>query len=155
VTDPRNFDEFYNGQRAFILGGQTLHWRPLHWREWGKINDKRIADAIAEEAEHKKKLDKLVKSGKTELEAEEIIETEETVEENFEKLVERCMIYLEQEDIKVFRTVVDDPEKRISIAQLRALHEWLEEAQHPDRPTVVPSGSSSGPGSTGATSPAA
>lgn len=150
-----NFDELYKGDRAFVLGGQTFHWRPLHWREWGKLNDQRIHDALADDEHYRKRMEELKKAGKTEVEAATEIDLEETVVENFEKHIERIKPYLVEDELSVFETVVNDPKKAVSIAQLRALLTWLEGVQHPDRPTTAPSASSSGPGSTGATSPAA
>lgn len=153
MSEPQNFDEFYNGNRAFILGGHTFHWRPLHWREWGTNVDARVA----EEEEREKKLraaeEKLKKEGKDADLA--FLEDEETLVENFEKVIERCSLYVEKNEVESFKATVNDPEKRITIAQLQALMVWLQEVQTPDRPTTTPSPSTPGRGKVGATSQAA
>ena len=155
LSDPQNFDEFYNGDRAFILGGQTHHWRPMHWREWGEIIDRRAADEAAEAVERDAKIAALVKEGKPQDEAEDIVDDEGTLVESFENVVDRIVVYLEPGDIPGFRAVLEDRDKRISVAQLQALMVWLQGVQTPDRPMETLSSSSSGPGTQGATSPAA
>lgn len=161
MSDPRNFDEFYNGNCAFILGGQTFHWRPLHWREWGELIDRRAAEETKLQEARKAKIAKLVKDGakldppRTELEAEEIVDAEETLVSAFESVVERIQVYVEPGEVQAFRAVIDDPAKRISVAQLNELLVWLQEVQTPDRPTEAPTASSPSPGTSGVTSPAA
>lgn len=155
MSESRNFDEFYNGNREFTIGGQTFHWRPIHWRAWGELIDRRVAEEAKEAATRKAKIDKLVKAGKTQVEAEDIVEAEETVVENYEQLVERIVVYLEPNEVEGFKIVVEDRGKNISIAQLSEIMVWLQEVQTPDRPTVTPVTSSPSPGPTGATSPAA
>lgn len=156
MADPRNFDEFYNGDRAFIMGGQTFHWRPLHWREWGELIDRRAAEEVAEQKEREEKIEALMANGKkSRVEAEEEVDDATTLVESFQTVIERITVYLEPDEVTGFRTVLDDQEKRISIAQLNALMVWLQEVQTPDRPTETLSSSSSGPGTQGAISPAA
>lgn len=155
LADPRNFDEFYNGERAFIIGGQTFHWRPLHWREWGELIDRRAAEEVQEQEERKRRIEELVSSGKTPEEAEDIIEDETTLVSSFEQVVERCAVYLEPEEVASFKAVMDDKSKPISIAQLNELMVWLQGVQTPDRPTEMLRASSPGPGTSGAISPAA
>lgn len=155
MADPKNFDEIYNGDRAFVIGGQTFHWRPLHWREWGELID-RQADEEAEEAERRRqRIQAYVDQGKPEQEAEDAVDLEDKVVDNFARLVDRACIYVEPEEIEDFRRVLDDPKKRVSLAQLQEIIVWLRGVQTPDRPTMEPSASSPGPGTPGATSPAA
>lgn len=153
MSEPENFDEFYNGNRAFILGGQTFHWRPLHWREWGELIDARAAEEEEREKQLRGAEEKLKAEGKDEALA--LLEDDETLVENFEKVIARCQVYVEQNESESFKAVINDPEKRITIAQMNALMVWLQEVQTPDRPTDMPSPSSPGPGRKGATSPAA
>ncbi len=159
MAEARNFDEFYNGQRSFVLGGQTFHWRPLHWREWGEIIDGRVAEEVAEAAERRRKIDLLINEGLDALEAEDKVDEEsedaQTLVSSFEKVIDRIVVYLEPDEIENFRLVVNDTKKPISIALLNDLMAWLQEVQVPDRPTETPSSSSSGRGTQGATSPAA
>lgn len=159
MSDPENFDQFYNGNRAFILGGQTFHWRPIHWREWGEILDRRAAEQYAADAKRKERIQALVEKGMSDFDAElqvdEEIDQEETTVESFERVIERICVYLVPEDITGFRSVVNDASKNISVAMLHGLMVWLQGVQTPDRPTETPSLSSSSPGTTGATSPAA
>ena len=155
MATQRNFDEFYDDQRSFVLGGQTFHWRPIHWREWGELIDQRAEDEAKEQAERDRKIAKLVKAGKEEWEAAEIVDDEKTVVQSFESVITRILVYLEASDRDRFRETVNDPEKPISIALLNDLMVWLQGVQTPDRPTETPSDSSSGPGTQGATSPAA
>ena len=78
MSDPKNFDEFYNGNRAFIIGGQTFHWRPIHWREWGELLDRRAAEQVEEERDRRERIAALVKAGKPEIVAED--EVDEQIE---------------------------------------------------------------------------
>lgn len=155
---PENFDALYNGNRAFILGGVTFHWEQLHWREWGATIDARAAEEEEKEKLLRTELERLKGEGVpldvAEVQAEEIID-DSTLVETYEKVVDRCSIYLVDSEVENFKAVVNDPEKKITIAQLNALMLWLQEVQTPDRPTTTPSASSSGAGRTGATSPAA
>jgi hypothetical protein len=155
LTEPRNFDELYNGQRSFILAGQTFHWRPIHWREWGEMIDARAAEEIKEQEERQGKIDALVAEGKPALIAAEIVDDEKTLVSSFEDVVTRCAAYLEEDEVVTFAEVMHDKKNRISAAMLSELQVWLQEVQTPDRPTETPSDSSSGPGKQGATSPAA
>lgn len=161
MSDPKNFDEFYNGDRAFILGGGTFHWRPIHWREWGELLDKQSAEEYAESKARKERIDALMAANPNmeaidaEYEIDEQIDQENTTVESFEKVINRICEYLEPEEIKVFKETVNDKSKRISVQMLNGLMVWLQGVQTPDRPTETPLPSSSSPGSTGATSPAA
>lgn len=158
MSDPQNFDEFYNGNRAFIIGGQTFHWRPLHWRAWGELIDARVADELKEEEEREKKIDALVKKSKGEMSREEAaakVDDEVTVVQTFERLIDRAVVYLEPNETESFRATMNDVNKGISHAMLSSLLTWLQEVQVAERPTLVQSGSSPGPGTQGATSPAA
>ena len=38
------------------LGGQTHHWRPMQWREWGEVTDRRAAEEVAEQKEREEKI---------------------------------------------------------------------------------------------------
>lgn len=155
MADPRNFDETYNGQRSFVIGGQTFHWRPLHWREWGGILDADAAREAAEEKEREKKIAALVKKGIDQFEAEDQVDEQKTTIEAFERLVDRCAIYLEPAEIESFKAILNDQTKQISYAMVTDLLVWLQGVQTPDRPTETPTPSSSGPGTSGATSPGA
>lgn len=160
MSDPQNFDEFYNGNRAFIIGGQTFHWRPLHWREWGELIDRRVADEQREEEEREKKIAALMKKKGNEemsrLEASIVVDEEDeaTVVETFEKLVDRAITYLVPNETESFKATMNDKDSGVSYAMLNSLMTWLQEVQAPDRPTEALSSSSSGPGTVGATSPA-
>lgn len=157
MADPQNFDELYNGNRAFILGGETFHWEPVHWREWGEVIDARVAEEEEKEARLRAEVERLINEGLEATVAEERAEEIDTTTlvETYEKVVERCLIYIVDDEAERFAATVNDPAKRISVAQLNALAVWLQEVQTPDRPTTTPAASSPGPGSTGATSPAA
>lgn len=155
---PENFDEIYNGDRAFILGGVTFHWEPVHWREWGSVIDARVAEEEEKEAKTRAEMDRLIAEGldavTAEERADELVDNS-TLVETYEKVIERCLVYLVDSETESFTAVVNDPDKKISVAQLNALAVWLQEVQTPDRPTTTPAASSPGAGSTGATSPAA
>jgi hypothetical protein len=158
TPEPENFDALYNGNRAFILGGVTFHWEPLHWREWGAAIDARAAEEEEKERLLRAELERLKSEGVPEddalLQADELVD-DTTLVQTYEKVVDRCAIYINKSEAENFKAVVNDPENRVTIAQLNALMGWLQEVQTPDRPTTTPSASSSGAGNTGATSPAA
>lgn len=151
-----NFDELYNGNNAFVLGGTTFHWVPLHWREWGEHLDKAAADEIKEQKKHEDQLKRLMETKNlSQIEAEEELERKTTVVSSFEALIDRISVYLDPSEVEAFKAHVNDRNKRITVQQLRALQIWLQEVQTPERPTNTPSTSSSGVGTPGATSPAA
>ena len=158
MAEPENFDALYNGNRAFILGGITFHWEPVHWREWGGVIDARVAEEEEKEALLKAEVARLVAEGmpaaEAEVTADETLDTS-TLVETYERVIERCLVYVSNGEAESFKAVINDPEKRVSVAQLNALAVWLQEVQTPDRPTTTPSASSPGAGSTGAISPAA
>lgn len=160
MSDPQNFDEFYNGNRAFIIGGQTFHWRPIHWRAWGEQIDRRVAEELREEEEREKRITALLKKkGNEEMTRDEAIvqvdaEDEQTVVATFEKLVDRAILYLEPNETESFKSTMNDLNSGVSYSMLDALITWLQEVQVNDRPTEALSSSSSGPGTVGATSPA-
>lgn len=151
----KNFDTFYNGDNSFILGGATWHWRPLHWREWGETIDARVAEEEVLAERRRARIDELIAEGKTRDEAELEVSDDETLVESFEDVIDRIAVYLEPSEVDSFKSVLNDREKRITIAQLQALMVWLQEVQTPDRPTNTPAPSSPGPGTPGAISPAA
>lgn len=155
MAEPQNFDEFYNGNRAFILGGQTFHWRPLHWREWGELIDRTAAEEEKEQKARKAKIDKLMKAGKTEEEAEEAVDSEEMLVDAYQDIVDRILVYLEPGEITGLKAILEDSSKQVSVAQLNAILVWLQGVQTPDRPTETPMASSPSPGTSGVTSPAA
>lgn len=148
----QNFDEFYNGNNAFILGGTTFHWRPLHWREWGESIDARAAEEGRLDQERRAKIDELIKSGKLLEEAELEVDDQKTLVDSFQEVIDRITIYLEPGEIDAFKAVLEDRTKHVTIAQLNALMVWLQEVQTPDRPTNTPSPSSPGRGTPGAIS---
>lgn len=158
VPEPENFDNLYNGNRAFIVGGETFHWEPVHWREWGGVIDARVAEEEEKDKRTRAEMDRLVAEGldavAAEQRADELVDTS-TLVETYENVIERCLIYVVDDEAERFKATVNDPGKRISVAQLNALTVWLQEVQTPDRPTTTPAASSPGAGSTGATSPAA
>lgn len=158
APEAENFDTLYNGNRAFIIGGVTFHWEPLHWREWGQAIDDRAAEEEEKEKKLRAEITRLrgegVPAEDAELQADEIVD-DTTIVQTYEKVLNRCTIYINKSERENFIAVVNDPDNRITIAQLNALMVWLQEVQTPERPTTVPSASSSGAGSTGATSPAA
>lgn len=151
----QNFDQFYNGDNSFILGGSTWHWRPLHWREWGETIDARILEEQEQDQKRREAIDALVASGKPLAEAELEVDDNLTLVESMESVIKRITLYLEPGEVESFKAMVDDRTKRVTIAQLNALHVWLQEVQTPDRPTDTPAPSSPGRGKPGATSPAA
>ena len=161
MSDPQNFDEFYNGNNAFIIGGGTFHWRPIHWREWGELLDKQSAEAYEESKARKDRIEALMAANPdmdaidAEYEIDEQIDQENTTVESFERVIERICVYLVPEEIADFKAVANDKSKKISVQMLNGLMVWLQGVQTPDRPTETLSLSSSSPGSTGATSPAA
>lgn len=158
MAEPENFDALYNGNRAFLLGGVTFHWEPIHWRKWGDVIDARVAEEEEKEKRLRAEVERLVATGMTPAEAEtqadENLDTS-TLVETYERVIERCMIYVSSSEADNFKAVIDDPEKRVTVAQLNALAVWLQEVQTPDRPTSTPTASSPGAGSTGAISQAA
>jgi hypothetical protein len=158
TVEVENFDSLYNGNRAFIIGGVTFHWEPLHWRDWGAAIDTRASEEQEKEQRIRAEVERLRAEGMSaedaELQADENVD-DTTLVETYEKVVDRCAIYVNRSEAENFKAVLNDPENRITVAQLNALMVWLQEVQTPDRPTTTPSASSSGAGSTGATSPAA
>jgi hypothetical protein len=158
MAEPQNFDALYNGNRAFLLGGVTFHWEPLHWREWGGTIDARAAEEEEKEKLLRKEIERLKTAGVPDDEAQDQAEEfvdDSTLVETYEKVVDRCALYILSSETDNFRAIVNDPEKRITIAQLNALMLWLQEVQTPERPTITPQASSPGAGRTGVTSPAA
>lgn len=155
---PENFDSLYNGNRAFILGGVTFHWEQLHWREWGATIDARAAEEEEKEKLLRTEIERLKGAGvpadEAEIQADEIVDNS-TLVETYEKIVDRIVIFVTEGERESFLAVINDPEKRITSAQLNGLLVWLQEVQTPDRPTTTPPVSSPGPGRTGAISPAA
>lgn len=148
-----NFDQYYEVDRTFILGGGVFHWRPLHWREWGETIDAEVAEEKAADARRMELIEQLIAGGKDRLTAELEVDTDdETVVASMQRVVNSIVRYLEPDDEKSFRAVVDDKEKRVTIQQLNALLVWLREVQTPDRPTTAPAASLPGPGTPGATS---
>jgi hypothetical protein len=158
MSEPENFDNLYNGNRAFVLGGVTFHWEPVHWRKWGEVIDIRVAEETEKEKRLRAEVERLVAEGvpaaDAEVQADEIVD-DSTLVETYEKVIERCSIYISNDESEEFKSVIDDPEKRVTVAQLNGLAVWLQEVQTPDRPTITPQVSSPGAGSTGVTSPAA
>jgi len=158
MAEPENFDNLYNGNRAFIVGGQTFHWEPVHWREWGGVIDARVSEEEEKEAKRRVEVERLRAEGvavaEAEEQADEIVD-DATLVETYEKVIDRCLVYIVDNEAESFKSVINDPEKRVSVAQLNALAVWLQEVQTPDRPTTTPTVSSPGAGSTGVTSPAA
>jgi hypothetical protein len=158
MAEPQNFDALYNGNRAFLLGGVTFHWEPVHWREWGDVIDARVAEEQEKEKRIKAEVERLVAEGvdptEAEVQADENLD-DSTLVQTYERVIERCLIYIANSEAESFKAAINDPEKRISVAQLNALTIWLQEVQTPERPTITPQASSPGAGRTEATSPAA
>lgn len=152
MSDPQNFDQMYNGDNAFIIGGQMFHWRPLHWREWGELIDKAAAEEAAERDKQQKQIEALIKKGMNQDDAEAKVYDDETTVSAFEALVLRCTRYLVSDEIDAFIQVMEDKNRHISMAQVNALLVYLQESQTPERPTNPPSSSSPGPGTPAVTS---
>lgn len=158
MAEPENFDALYNGNQTFVLGGETFRWEPLHWREWGTVVDARVAEEEEKAARIRAEVARLMETGLSEDEAE--IQADENLDDTslvqtIEKVIERCLVYVADDDVEKFKTIVNDPAKKITYPQLSALTIWLQEVQSPDRPTNTPEVSSPGAGTTGATSQAA
>lgn len=145
---PENFDQVHPEDRGFILGGQTFHWVPMWWRDFGQMVEDTVVKAeeqaeamrIAEETK-----DKPPKKG-AKVEAPKV----PTLIDTYEELIENICKFLEPSEIESFRAIVNDPAKRISHLQLSEVRDWLREVTN-NRPTEQPSPSGDGLGSTGPT----
>lgn len=124
---PRDFDEMLTDDREFTIGGETFHWRYLHWREF--------ATAIDLEVDRRKE------------ETPEGVDPEDndTVVESYERVIDRVVLYLVPGDVDRFRKLMDDVSKPIPTIQINELGNWLVEAQTA-RPTEPPSASTGGRG---------
>ena len=137
-TEVKNFDQLHPENRSFILGGQTFHWNPLHWREFGEMVEEAVV-AADEEAKLEQEAEKARERG------EEPPKTL-TIVDSYEQLIDRVCKYLEPSEVENFRAIVNDPMKRVSHLQLSELRNWLQEVSN-NRPTEQPSPSDAGLGS--------
>lgn len=140
-----NFDQVHPEDRSFILGGQTFHWQPMWWRDFGAMVEETVAKA-EEEAEAEKIASEAREKGKKppkDAKPPTLIDT-------YEQLIEQACRYLEPSEVESFKGIVNDPAKRISHVQLTALRDWLREVTN-NRPTEQLSPSDGGAGSTGPT----
>lgn len=140
-----NFDQVHPEDRSFILGGQTFHWQPMWWRDFGAMVEETVAKA-EEEAEAEKVVSEAKGSGKR---APKNIKPP-TLIDTYEQLIDGICRYLEPSEVDSFRGIVNDPAKRISHVQLTELRDWLREVTN-NRPTEQPSPSEGGRGNTGPT----
>jgi len=123
---PKNFDELYEGDREFVLAGETFKWSPVHWRKYGDWFD---------EAQRK-----------DEEEAEARTNGELPLTHTFERLIGGIVLYMEAEEAERFQKFVHDQEHPVTAVQLNSLFTWLTEVQA-NRPTDQPSPSDAGRGS--------
>jgi hypothetical protein len=134
MAEVPNFDQVHPEDRSFILGGETFHWQPMWWRDFGEMIEKAVRDVEKEEAELKA--------------AQERGEDPKGphLVESYEKLIEGIFPYLVPDEVVRFKTLLENPEKRISSLQLNELRDWLREVTN-NRPTDQPSPSDAGRGS--------
>lgn len=127
----RNFDQMIPEDREFMLGGETFHWRPVHWRVYSQFIDTAVAEGVsqAEGAQENRPL-----------------------EETFVDLVNRVQLFLVPEEKEHFLETVNDEEKAITASQLGELSTWLLEVQTERSPTASSSPSGNGLGTPGAIS---
>lgn len=138
-----NFDQVHPEDRSFILGGQTFHWQPMWWRDFGEMVEETVKKAEAE-SEAAEKAEKARASGK------KVPDTSPTLVDTYEQLIEGICKFLEPSEVESFQAIVNDRTKRISHVQLTELRDWLREVTN-NRPTEQPSPSGDGHGSTGPT----
>jgi len=150
---PENFDQVHPEDRSFILGGQTFHWQPMWWRDFGQMVEDTVKKA-EEEAEAAQAAEEAKESGGTSArdkkKAAEAEAKVPTLIDTYEQLIDGICRYLEPSEVDSFRAIVNDPAKRISHLQLSELRDWLREVTN-NRPTELPSPSDGGRGSTGPT----
>lgn len=152
-----DFDRVHPENRSFKLGGETFHWAPLHWREFGEIVERETETAIvrAREAERREK-EREVEREKAEEEGREYESPKDddyTLVSFYEELIESILNYVEPSERDRFREVVNDPGRRISHLQLTSLRDWLPEVVN-NRPMDQSSPSDAGRGTTAAISQA-
>jgi hypothetical protein len=143
---PKNFDEVHPEDRSFILGGETFHWQPLGWREWGDLIDEEVvhqAEDTREAEAHEKAVDEALEKGET----LPPMPTGQRLTTTMERVIDRIIRYLVAEDVERFKAVVNDPGRKISALQLREMRDWLQEVTN-NRPTEQPSPSDAGRGNT-------
>ncbi len=140
-----NFDQVHPEDRSFILGGQTFHWQPMWWRDFGQMLEDTIVKT-EKEAEAEKQINDAAEKGKAPPKGVKI----PTLIDTFEGLIENICHFLEPSEVESFRGIVNDPAKRISHVQLTELRDWLREVTN-NRPTEQPSPSGDGLGNTAPT----
>ncbi len=140
-----NFDQVHPEDRSFILGGQTFHWQPMWWRDFGEMVEETVSKAEAE-YEAEKAIEEARERGE---EAPEDTKAP-TLVDTYEMLIDSICRYLEPGEVESFRGIVNDRNKRISHVQLTELRDWLREVTN-NRPTDQPSPSDAGRGSSGPT----
>lgn len=134
MPEIKNFDLVHPEERSFILGGETFHWQPIWWRDFGVM----LEEAYEEVSKRQREAEDAEKRGE---ESDRL-----TVNESYEQLIDRNVRYLVEGDGERFRALVNDPSKRISSLQLTELRDWLQEVAN-NRPTEQPSPSDAGRGS--------
>lgn len=143
--EAENFDRVHPEpeKRAFIIGGETFHWRPIWWRDFGEMVDT-IVDEQLQEAEEEEKA-----KAEAEQRGEPVEEPVDRVKlvDTYEGVIKRILIYLEPSEVERFQAVVNDPGRSVSQLQLTELRDWLQEVQN-NRPTAQPLPSDAGPGDT-------
>jgi hypothetical protein len=142
VSEVRNFDQVHPVERSFVLAGETFHWQPIWWRQFGEMVEDDVQNAEAElqaETEREKLVDEATRRG------EALPPNKLKIVESYERVIRRIVAYLVPDDVERFETIVNDPEKRISMLQLQELRDWLQEASN-NRPTQLPSPSEDGRG---------
>lgn len=141
-----NFDQVHPEDRSFILGGQTFHWQPMWWRDFGAMVEETVVRA-EEEAEAAKAAEEGPKTKRGKAAEQPKVPT---LIDTYEQLIDGICKYLEPSEVESFRAIVNDPVKRISHVQLTELRDWLREVTN-NRPTEQPSPSGDGLGNTGPT----
>lgn len=143
-----DFDQVHPEDRSFKLGGQTFHWQPMWWRDFGEMVEETVQRAEAEAAAAEAADEDASKParGKKKVESVKV----PTLVDTYEELIEGVCKYLEPSEVDSFKAIVNDKAKRISSLQLTSLRDWLREVTN-NRPTEQPSPSGDGLGRTGPT----
>jgi len=145
----RNFDEVHPEDRSFTIGGEEFEWEPMWWRDFGNAIEQAVAEVQERESEetaHQKAVEDAIAKGETPPPAP----ASTTVVDSYERVIREICRYVSKENTERLKTVLEDPEKRISSLQLGELRTWLQEVAH-NRPTEQPSESADGPGNEGLT----
>lgn len=121
----KRFSETLPDEREFEIAGEVFHWRYPYWEEITAIFDE---DLIEEPAD-----------------GEEVKDL--TFHQNIEIFIRRIALFIADNDKERWQTLSYNKDNPIPYAQFSDLYRWLLEVAS-GRPTVPPSPSESGDGTT-------